>query len=507
MFRFTKRSSENRKFNDLFDNNHLSINLKKRTIRGGAITLISQILKFSIQTGGTFVLARLLLPEDYGLIGMAAIILNFIELFKDLGLSTATIQRPNINHEQVTNLFWINIALGIGTFGITVALAPAIAWFYDEPRLTSIIFALAAVFILGSLNVQHLALLKRQMLFKQIAIVEIASMSLGFAAAIASAWIGLGYWALVVWRLAQTSVNVVGVWIASPWCPGLPKKHAGIREMLVFGGNISGANIVNYFSRNFDNLLIGKVWGVQALGLYAMAYKLLLLPIQQINAPISNVALPTLSRLQQEPERFSRYYYRAILVLTTVGMPIVGSMFATVDVFIPLLLGPDWADVVPIFRFLAPAAFIGTFNVSMGWAFVSLNRAQEQFKFNIVSSILNVTIFLVSVRWGVTGVAAAYGLTRLPLFFGGLAYCYQNTPLDLVNLLKSISKPFIASTIAAAIVIGINYLVIAEIQLALKFTLDVIMYSFTYLLIWLATPNGRNILQEILDSFKQLKAG
>ena len=307
------------KSKDYFNTDHLKANLKQRSVRGGAITIAAQSSKFGLKFGSTIVLARLLVPEDYGLIGMATVVIGFVEYFKDLGLSTATIQRREINHQQISTLFWINIAVACLVALIVALLAPAVASFYNEPRLQKITLVLAINFIFGGLTVQHQALLRRQMQYISLAKVEIASMFMGVATSVVAAYYGLNYWALVLMLVATTLTNAIGVWLACSWRPGLPRRNCGVGSMLAYGSNITGFGLVNYFSRNLDNILIGRRWGSQELGLYAQAYKLVLLPIQQINTPVTSVALPSLSSLQSEPQEYCRYYYKAMLSICSFG--------------------------------------------------------------------------------------------------------------------------------------------------------------------------------------------
>ncbi len=482
-----------------FRTEHLKADLKGRSVRGGAVTMVAQASKFIFNIGSTAVLGRLLAPEDYGLIGMVSVFVNFIHIFKDLGLSSATIQRAQINHKQVSTLFWINILLSCVTSLIVIALAPAVAWFYKEPRLTWITLALASSFIFSGLTVQHQALLRRQMSFATLAKIDITSMIFGVVSGIVSAWYGLGYWALVIMQLASVMGNAAGVWVACGWRPGLPERHSGVGEMLGFGGNITGFNIVNYFSRNLDNILIGRYWGSQELGLYAKAYQLILLPISQINGPISSVALPALSRLQSEPERYCAFYYKAILSITILGMPIVGFMFASTDKVILILLGQQWLDVVPIFRFLMPAAFNATIGVGMGWVYRSLGTVDRQLRWGIISSTLNLILFAIGVRWGAIGVAAAYGLSRPFFLVAGFTYCYKETPLRLVELAKTLFKPALASTGAAVILIGINKLLPPGMNDVIALLIDFVLYSLLYFAILIVIPNGRSTLFEILE--------
>ena len=477
-----------------FNTDHLKTDLKKRSVRGGAVTIAAQSSKFILKFGSTIVLARLLVPEDYGLIGMATVVIGFVEYFKDLGLSTATIQRREINHQQISTLFWINIAVACLVALVVALLAPVVASFYNEPRLRDITLVLAINFIFGGLTVQHQALLKRQMQFTSLAKVEIVSMFAGVASAIVAAYWGFNYWALVVMLIATSVTNAIGVWLACSWRPGLPKRNSGVGSMLAYGSNITGFGLVNYFSRNLDNILIGRRWGSQELGLYAQAYKLILLPIQQINTPVTSVALPTLSSLQSEPQKYCRYYYKAMLSIAALGLPTIGFLFAFADKVILVVLGEQWLETVPIFKLLMPAALNATVGVGLGWAYQSLGNVGRQLRWGIGSSIINSILFIFGVRWGAMGVAAAFGLSRPLFFFVGFAYCYDRTPLKLTQLLAHLRFPIIASMGAMVILTSTSLFTFFPDNPYLSLLIDLGFYLLFYFLIWILLPNGKESL-------------
>lgn len=492
---------------DYFDTNHLEGNLKRRSVRGGAVTIAAQASKFVLKLGSTAVLARLLVPEDYGLIGMATVIVGFVEYFKDLGLSAATIQQAKINHQQVSTLFWINVVIGCLVALVVALLAPAVALIYQEPRLRTITLCLAISFVFSGLTVQHQALLQRQMEFSSLAKIEIIALINGIVGSIISAYYGAGYWSLVILQLLTVASNAIGVWFFCRWRPGLPSRNANIGSMLNFGRDLTGFNIINYFSRNLDNFLIGRVWGAQQLGLYAKAYQLVLLPINQINVPVDRVALPALSRLQNDPERYQRYYGRALLAITFLGMPLVMFLCVSADKVILLLLGKEWLNAIPIFQFLIPAAFIGTFNLATGWVYQSLNRNDRQLRWGIFSSVLNVIIFAVAIKWGALGIAAAYGFSRIIIVIPAIVYCYKGTWLKLTDFFAIIFLPTFGSIGAAIGVFILQRLFLREIELNTfaSFSLDCLVYILFYGLIWCLIPQGRKRLRDILQIVVEYK--
>lgn len=495
------------KYQTYFDTAHLEGDLKQRSVRGGVITIAAQAGKFIIKLGSTAILARLLVPQDYGLIGMATVVIGFVEYFKDLGLSAATIQRAQIDHQQISTLFWINLIIGCVVAVVVALLAPVVAQIYHEPRLQEITLCLAINFVFGGLTVQHQALLQRQMQFASLAKIEVIAMLVGIIGAIFSAYYGAGYWALVILQLLTVMSNAIGVWIFCGWRPGLPSWNANISSMLNFGRNLTGFNIINYFSRNLDNFLIGRFWGAQELGLYAKAYQLVLLPINQINVPVNSVALPALSRLQNNPQRYQKYYYRAILVITSLGMPLVMFLFVSADRVILLLLGEQWIDAIPLFQFLIPAAFIGTFNVATGWVYQSLNRTDRQFRWGIISSTINIIIFATAVRWGAIGVAAAYGISRIFIIVPTISYCYQGTCLRWIDFTTTLFLPAFTSIGSAIGVLVVKHLFIAKItaNLIVGLSLDCLCYILFYSCLWISFPMGRRRFNEILHTVAEYR--
>ena len=393
-----------------FNTERLKTGLGARTARGGAVTFASQVFKFGASLGATMVLGRLLRPADYGLIGMVVVVTGFVSMFKDLGLSAATVQREDITSEQVSTLFWVNVALSVAVGLVTVALAPAVAWFYSEPKLMLITMVYAVGFLFGGLTVQHEALLHRQMRFAAQAACEIVALIVTITVTIVLAWRGAGYWALVAGHLTTSFVYMILIWSVCGWYPGRPARYSGVRSLLRFGGNLTGFTVVNFFARNLDNLLIGRVWGSRQLGLYAKAYQLLMLPIDQINAPITTVAVPALSRLNDSPERYRRAYLRIIEKISVLTMPGVALLIATADWVVLIVLGPQWQEAGQIFAALGVAALIQPIANTTGWLFISQGRTPDMFRYGLVASTIIVSAILIGLPWGAPGVATAYAL-------------------------------------------------------------------------------------------------
>lgn len=398
-----------------FKTDHLKANLGGRTARGGAITMTSHVLKFVITLVATIFMARLLTPADYGLIGMVIVFTNYMTMFKDMGLSLATVQRPEISFDQISTLFWINVLLSVGITLLACAIAPGIAFFYGEPRLIPITIVIATGFILGGLSVQHEALLKRQMRFGALAAISIVSLIVGYVCGITMAWRGAGYWAIVGSQLSLIATSTLGTWIVTGWIPGRPKKGTGVRPMLAFGRNITGYATINVLAKNLDALLLGRYWGPHNLGLYQKAQLLIYIPTDQTNEPFNSVAIPVLSRLTDTPERYREAFLRILETVSLLTMPAVAILIVTSDWVVHILLGPQWTATGRILVIIGIAGLFQPIINATGWLFVTQGRTHQMFQWALIYAPLSVISVLCGLKWGPLGVAISYTVARLCL--------------------------------------------------------------------------------------------
>ena len=475
---------------DVFATDDLSRDLNRRSVQGGAAVVAGQAVVFLITLASTPVLARLLTPEDYGLLAMVAAITAFISCFKNLGLPQATVQRESINHAQISTLFWINAAAGLGAAGVVAALATPIAWFYDRPQLVDITLALSFSFVFAGLAAQHRALLRRRMRFGTLAVIQVAASLVGVTAAIIAAALGAEYWALVLLQVLNPAALAAGVWICCRWIPGPPVRGSGVRSMVRFGAYIAGGNILNAATRNIDKLLIGRLIGDGVLGLYSKASMLLLLPISQINMSISSVAVPALSRLQNEPERFRAMYRRGFEALAMVVVPIPIFAFFAAELLILVLLGEKWREAIPISRALAPAALVMALSVSTSWVYTSLGRTDRQFRWLLFSSACVLVGFVVGIQWGALGVAAAFSVTVCALFIPGVIYCFHGTFMRFADLADCIWRPCTAALVAGVAVSLLERRLLGNLNPFLALPVVGVAFAVFHLIVLVFLPGG-----------------
>ena len=436
-----------------FDND-----LAKLSIRGGIATLTSQATQFILRMLGMLILVRILSPTDYGLIAMVMIIINFVQSFKDAGLSMATVQRENISHDQISTLFWMNAMIGTLLALLVLLCAPLFSWFFKRPELTNVIATFSISIFISGFAIQHEALLRRHMRFNVLAFIQIFSLAASLAVSVVMALLGFRYWALVVGTIMQTILWTLMIFYYCPWLPGKMKKGTGVRGMLQFGGHLTGFRFMNYFARNADNILIGKFIGMEPLGLYSRAYQLLMMPINQIRAPLDHVALPALSSLRHTPERYVKYYQRLLEIYILTIMPLTLLCALEADFLVRLLLGPQWIGTVTVFRILAIAGLIQAISTTRGMVMISSGHTKRYFYWGLFNSLMMIISFVVGLPFGIEGVAIAYTIANYIILIPSLLYCFHGTPVTLALFLRAFYSPLVAVLPSAAAIMLVKYM-------------------------------------------------
>ena len=433
---------------------HLMGNLRARTISSGVVTVFAQGIKFLLTMGSTVFLSRLLSPSDFGLVAMVMTTTGFLKVFKEAGLSVATVQSDKISQAQVSNLFWINILLsGISTL-IIAAASPVLAWFFRDPRLIGITLALSTTFLLTGAAVQHLAILNRQMRFKAIAVVEVGGMLSAVVIGILMAKFDCGYWALVVFQITMPAVSLVLVWLISKWRPQLPSRNSGMRPLLRFGADLTASNFITSLAAGIDSMLIGRFSGPDQVGLYSRGGALVRRPLDQMMTPISTVFVPVLSRLQDQVERYRRIFMQIYQATALLSFAFVGLCLPLARPIINVVLGPKWDAVSAIFAAFTVTALFNPLAIFCCSLFESQGRGKDFLFANTTISITSILSFIVGLPYGATGVAVAYAVScvaiQLPImhYFAG-----RKGPITASNLWLG----FVKQVPVFVIVLGATY--------------------------------------------------
>ncbi|MGA2515995.1 MAG: lipopolysaccharide biosynthesis protein [Thermodesulfobacteriota bacterium] len=490
----------NNKYTEFFNTGTLADDLKKKSIHSGAFAFAAEGINFVLRVGSISVLARILIPEHFGLLSMVMAITVIAAQFKDMGLSLATVQQKEITHEQVSTLFWINLIVGLVITLILCVCSRVVGWFYADHRLVWITMAIATTFFWSGLTVQHQALLRRRMEYLKISVINVGANLCGVFIAIVLAVKGYGYWALVLREVTVSIFVAIGMWVACPWVPGLPKRNTGIGRMVRFGGDVTGFNIVTYFTDSLDQILLGKFYGANLLGIYRQAYQLIMVPIAQINNPVQLVGQSSLSLLQDQAVKFRRYYSRILTLLSFVTMPLAAFLFVHAKDVILLVLGPKWIGAVVIFRIFAFAVFIRPVLSTTGLVMIACGKSKRYLFLGVANSIMITMSIVIGLRWGAVGVAAGHVIENYIVVLPIVYFALRGTPISLEVFFQSILPSVISSLLMGGV------LSIFHSTMKIGNSLAAIGASFSigiviYLVAWAMMPRGILILKELFADF------
>lgn len=402
-------------------------NLGRTASRGAATTMGAQGVRILVQVVGIVLLARLLAPGDYGVTAMVLAIVGVGEILRDFGLSSAAIQARTLSHGQRSNLFWINLGIGAVLSGLCAALAVPISALYGDPRLVAVALALAPTFLLNGFSTQFRAHLTRDFRFVALSAVEIGAQATALGVALVLAGWGWGYWALVAQQVLQVLLQAAALPVLAGWWPGLMRRGEQMRGLLTFGGHLVASQVLVYASRNIDSVMIGRLYGAVPLGFYNRAFQLMVLPLNQINAPASRVALPTLARLQDDPVRYARFLTLGQVALLNVVAGVLAFSVAQAPALIAVALGPQWEPSVHLFQILAVAGFFQAAAYATYWVSLSLGLTRRFFWYTVATRPLIIALIVVGATWGVEGVAAAYTIGNAIAWPIGLVWMTRGT--------------------------------------------------------------------------------
>jgi len=428
--------------------------MQTHAVNGALAIGIAQLVKLPFQAASLLILPRLLMPIDYGIYAMIDPLIAISALILNFGISQAVIQAPGLQRAEVTGLFWITVTAGCGAAALMLAASPLIGDFYNDPRAGAVAAVSSVFLIVTGLTNIHEALLNRQMKFGWVAVISATGMACAFIASLIAALLGAGYWSLVVGFAAQQLVSLFGVWLGVGWLPREKPAFKGLLRFYKFGGAVMLADGATVMSREADAILIGRYVGGVPLGHYDRGNKLAIVPIQRINTVLQQLLLPILSRLNEEGERYRYAYLRVIRQLMLFMTPGVVAVGVTAPVLVPFVIGEQWAPAAPIFAWLTLAALHRPVSMSMDLLFISQARMRDYLVWSAFSTITSLVAFVVGLRWGVVGVAAAFGLSDLLLRMPALWWWVtRRGPIKMLDLYAS-AAPFAAGAAAAFVIVS-----------------------------------------------------
>jgi O-antigen/teichoic acid export membrane protein len=480
--------------------------LKAKTIRGGVARLFAQGASLFLRIGSLMVLARLLDPQEFGLVGMVTAFTGVLSWLKDFGLSSATVQRSSVTEEQLSTLFWVNVAFGVLLALLALVMGPAIAVFYDEPRLLGVTAVLATGFLFNAAGVQHSAILQRQLRFSVLAVINVVALTVGVVIAILGAELGYGYWALVALSVAPQVVATVGFWLATGWLPGMPRRRSGIRSMIHFGGSLTLSGLLVYFGYNAEKIMIGRFWGADAIGVYGRAYQIINTPTDNLNFAVGEVAFAALSRLQNDPIRMRSYFLKGFSLILGLTLPITIACVLFADDVVLVVLGPKWQTATDIVRLLAPTTTVFAIINPLGWLIFSLGLVKRGLQVSPILATLMISGCAIALPYGPKAVAFAYSAVLVLWLIPHIWWCVHGTAVSVRDVLLAVSRPLASGVLAGGLAYGVRLICGESLSPVLRLVLESGVLGTVFFLLLLFAAGQKSMYLDLLASLRKPSA-
>ncbi|BAZ09042.1 polysaccharide biosynthesis protein [Calothrix sp. NIES-4071] len=495
--------------NQYVDNDADRADLKEKSLRSGLITFGAQPIKLAIGIGSTAILARLLTPADFGLLAMVSPLLLLADSLSNLGMETATVHKEKLEHTLLSAIFWLSLGVNVVVFGLMVLIAPILAWFYKEARLTEVTLVLAVGFLSQCLTFQHKSLLKRQMRFGTLTAIDVASLFIGNGCALLVAWLGFSYWALVLQVVIVQFIQSIACWFVCDWRPARYSSYfltldANLRSMFAYGGHLTAFRVFTRLSKRLDRILIGYFSGARALGLYDVAYRWAYFAFELVYMPLFDVAVSSFSRVQHDPDLYRAYCRRGLMPIFALCMPALAFSFVEAREVILLLLGNQWLEAVPIFQLLTVAVFFNSTDRVTKWLYVSEGQTQRQFHWSLISTPVMICALAVGATWGAYGISMGYTVATCLLAYPSITYCLKTSPVSISDFNSAVVPSALASVAGGIVLFASRFVLPNTTNIVLNLLLKLTVFAITYFSIWLLFPSSREVKTEILIKLKQL---
>jgi O-antigen/teichoic acid export membrane protein len=458
---------------------------------------VGQSARILSQLANIFILARILPPSDYGLMAMAGVATNLALLLRDMGTAAAVVQKRELDHHIINAVFWLNVAMGLTIAIILVASSPLLADIFKSPALVGVLCSLAIAFPLSSSSAVHQALLERQSHFKRLAFIDITCAILSMAGAVAAAMCGLGVYSLVIQSLLTAGLTTLFLWLNSPWRPSKDVQMSRLKELFGFSSNMAGFQLVNYLFRNADSMVVGRMLGQSALGIYSIAYKIMLMPVQNITWVSSRAIFPVMCRQQNDIPAMAELYLSTARTISFLAAPIMAGIFAARHDFVELALGSKWGMVATLLGVMAPIGYLQSINASAGAVFMAQGKTSVMLKLGIYSAIIHIIAFIIGSHWGIEGVAWSYLIASVSVIIPTLYVVQKALSLHFYDTAKAILPSAVTAMFAAIVVLMIQQSVMQTKYLTVNLLIQFLVGATVYLsiLYFFLKPYFVNVLK------------
>ncbi|MBD2059305.1 MOP flippase family protein [Oculatella sp. FACHB-28] len=459
------------------------MSIKQKAIKG---VVWSAIQSWSSQAGSLIVflvLARLLSPEAFGLVALANIFLAFMQIFLNQGFAQVIVQRQNLEPEHLDTAFWTNLAIGILLTVLGLTTADRVAALFNQPQLTPIVQGFSLLFLVTSFGNIQQALLERNLAFRAIAIRWLVGTLAGGCVGVIMAVYGFGVWSLVSQQLVQDLVGTLILWVASDWRPRFKASLKHFQQLCSFGISILGFNLLNFLNTRADDFLIGYFLGSVALGYYTIAYRILGVMTQLLVNTSNQVALPTFSRLQEEPELFRKAFYTATQLTSLVAFPTFLGVATLAPELVVLLFGNQWLPSISVLQILCFAGMLRAINFFKGSVFIAMGKPAWTLWFGLLNTTVNLVGFAISVQWGIVAVASAYAIRGYLIFPINQWAVSRLIRTPMLTYLSQFTAPLVSSLVMAGFILGSKQLLQnslnSQVLLVVCILLGAMVYSLS----------------------------
>ncbi len=431
-------------------------NYRQRVLSGVGWTGFNQVGLQAVWFVISVILARLLSPGQFGLLGMVTVITGFAGMFAGMGLDAALVQKESIRQDHLSSVFWVNVGAGFALTTLFMLCSPLLAAFYGEAILRPLTMVVATTFAIGSLQVVQSALMTRALDFRRLSIIGLASTGVSGASAIIMAWLGLGVWSLAFQRVIASAVNALLVWRSSTWRPQFQFNRTFVRGIIGFSGNLTATRALNYWVRNLDNLLIGRVLGTGALGIYSRAYGLMMFPVTNISSAISTVMFPSLCIIQKDKERVKGMYLRLTRSVALVSFPLMLGLLFCAENFVIGIFGRQWAEAIPIVQIFSVSGIVQSIVALSGNLFLCQGRADLAFRIGLFLKLVPIAGIIIGLKWGIIGVAIGLVVASFINAYPNLFFAGRLVSLSVSEIVRSVSGSCICGLTMAGAVGGLG---------------------------------------------------
>lgn len=463
------------------------MSFKERAVRGALWSACQNVAAKAINFCVFVVLARLLAPQDFGLVALVGVTLAFMQLFIDQGFEEAIVQRDQVDGEHLDATFWFCVALGVFLVILIVASAPLVSRMFGEPRLQELLAVSSLAVFASSLGKVPSGLLRREFSFRTLALRQIFAAAVGGAVGVLLALRGYGAWSLI-WRLvAESTTGLLVLWIGSRWRPRFVFSWKHLKDILSFGSPLMLTNLFNFFNARGDSLIIGYFLGPAALGLYSVAQRLFLLLLELVHGTINQVALSVFARLQKEPDRLKSAFLVAVRWTSLASFPLFMLLAVSAEQVVPAMFGNQWKDAAPVVSVLSVGGLLFAVSYYNAGVMKALGKSGWVLGLVALNAVVNMAGFYIGASFGIVGVAAAYVLRGYLVYPANLILLRKLINLRIKEYIACLGPAFYSSLAGGLIAYGLLWCTGGQnlwVRLAVAITGGVGLYALILIGFW-----------------------